>query len=138
MFSRLRQLWSRDLIRPLLHRAFTRFIWGLFLSLFFAFLISRAGGPDTRSSLLLLFALLGLLGAWLSHLQLDGVKMPRLDWLRTKIDRKRPARGRGDMIDFVDEEVQSYESLDPEERFLVLLLADLICAALFLLLSLLL
>ena len=64
--------------------------------------------------------------------------MPRLDWLRGRIDRKRPARGTGDMIDFVDEEVQSYESLSDGERYLVLLLADLIAAAVLAVLSLLL
>ena len=136
MLKRIRQIWNSDLVRPLIHRSFTRFIWGLFLSLFIAFLITRGGGRDLRGSLMLIFALICVIGAWLSHLQLDGAKIPRLDWLRSKIDRKRPARGAGDMIDFVDEEVQDYEELDPEERYLVLLLADLINAGLFLMLSL--
>jgi len=134
--KRFRRLWSAALVRPLIHRAFTRLIWGLFLTLFVAFLISRGGGRDWRSNLMLLYALLCLVGVWLCHLQMDGVRIPRLDWLRTKIDRKRPARGSGDLIDFVDEEIQSYEELEDEERYLVLLLADLINAVLFTLLSL--
>ena len=138
MFRRFRDTWSRSLIRPLIHRAFTRLIWGLFLALFASFLISRAGGRDLRSTLLAVFALILAVGAWLSHLQMDGMKMPRLDWLRGRIDRKRPARGTGDMIDFVDEEVQSYKSLSDGERYLVLLLADLIAAAVLAVLSLLL
>ena len=136
MLERFRKYWSRDLVRPLIHRAFTRLVWGLFLSLFAAFLVSRAGGRDLRSALTLLWALLCLVGAWLSHLQMDGLRLPRLDWLRSKLDRKRPARGRGDMIDFVDEEIQSYEELDDGERYLVLLLADLANALLFAVLSL--
>ena len=135
MFRRYREIWSADLVRPLVHRTFTRLVWGLFLSLMAAFLISRGGGRDFRSSLMGLNALLFLAGAWMSHLQLDGVRIPRLDWLRARIDRKRPARGRGDMIDFVDTEIQDYESLDAEERYLVLMLADLICAAVFLVLA---
>ena len=39
------------------------------------------------------------------------------------------------MIDFVDEEMQTYESLDDEERCLVLLLADLLNFLLFVLFS---
>ncbi|MBQ9211386.1 MAG: hypothetical protein IJ153_06765 [Clostridia bacterium] len=136
MFKKFRQTWSSDLIRPLIHRAFTRLVWGLFLTLFLAFLLARAGGRDLRSELMLLYGILCLLFAWLSRLQMDGLKLPRLDWLRTKIDRKRPARGAGDMIDFVDEEIQSYESLSDEERYLVLALADLLCALIFCIISL--
>lgn len=135
MFRRIRKIWSRELIRPLIHRAFTRLIWGLFFALFLAFLISRSGGRDLRGALMGLYALLCFIFAWLSHLQMDGMKLPRLDALRSKIDRKRPARGTGDMIDFVDEEIQSYESLSDEERYLVLMLADLANGVLFLLLS---
>lgn len=136
MLKRFRKIWSRELVRPLIHRAFTRLIWGLFLTLFIAFLVSRSGGRDLRAAFMAVYALICLTGAWLSHLQMDGLKLPRLDWLRSKIDRKRPARGRGDMIDFVDEEIRDYENLDGEERYLVLCLADLINAVLFLLLSL--
>ena len=50
MFRRFREIWSRDLIRPLIHRAFTRLIWGLFLALFLAFLVSRGGGRDLRGA----------------------------------------------------------------------------------------
>ena len=135
MFRRLRELWSPDLIRPLIHRTFTRLVWGLFLSLMLAFLVARAGGRDLRSAFFLLFALLCLLGAWMSYLQLDGARLPALDAFRARLDRKRPARQSGDIIDFVDEEMEDYESLDDSERYLVLLLADLICGLLFLLVS---
>ena len=135
MFRRFRKIWSGDLIRPLIHRAFTRLIWGLFFALFLAFLITRWGGRDLRGTLCLAWGIICLLGAWLSYLQLDGAKKPRLDQLRARLDRKRPKRQTGDMIDFVDEEMQTYEELDDEERYLVLLLADGIVAVIFLLIS---
>lgn len=138
MFKQFRQNWSRELVRPLIHRTFTRLVWGIFAALFLSFLISRAGGRDLRSPLCLAFALIFLVGAWLSRLQMDGLRLPRLDLFRKKLDRKRPARGRGDMIDFVDEEVQSYEELEDAERYLVLCLADLISAVILILASLLL
>ena len=132
MFRRFQQLWSRALIRPLIHRAFTRLVWGLFFAFFLAFMIARWGGRNLRAELLLAWGILCLLGAWLSYLQLDGAKLPRLDRFRTLLDRKRPARQTGDMIDFVDEEMKEYEELDDEERYFVLFLADLITALLFL------
>ena len=135
MFKRFRRIWSTDLIKPLIHRTFTRVIWGLFIALMLAFLITRAGGRDLRSELLLLWGLLCLIAAWLTHLQMDGAPIPQLQKLRGLIDRKRPARQKGDMIDFVDEEMQTYESLDDEERCLVLLLADLLNFLLFVLFS---
>ena len=132
MLKRIRSIWSQDLIRPLLHRAFTRLVWGLFFAFFLAFMIKRWGGGDLRGPLLLLWGILCLVGAWLSYLQLDGLRLPRLDQFRTLLDRKRPKRQSGDMIDFVDEEMQSYEALSDEERYLVLFLADLIIAIIFL------
>ena len=95
-------------------------------------MIKRWGGGDLRGPLLLLWGILCLVGAWLSYLQLDGLRLPRLDQFRTLLDRKRPKRQSGDMIDFVDEEMQSYEALSDEERYLVLFLADLIIAIIFL------
>ena len=137
MWNRFRNLWSRDLVRPLIHRTFTRLIWGLFFAFFLAFLISRWGGRDLRGTLLLLWGLICLAGAWISWLQLDGLRIPRLDHLRSLLlDRKRPERQTGDMIDFVDEEMQNYEELDDKERYLVLFLADLIVAAGFIIASL--
>ena len=138
MFRRFQKIWSRDLVRPLIHRAFTRIVWGLFLALFLAFMISRWGGRDLRSSLFLAWGLLCIAGAWLSYLQLDGARIPSLDRFRALFDRKRPSQGKGDMIDFVDEEMEKYEELDPKERYLVLLLADSIVALLSLFLSILL
>ncbi len=136
MLKRFQKIWSRDLIRPLIHRVFTRLIWGLFFAFFLAFLISRWGGRDLRGTLLLLWGIICLAGAWLSYLQMDGLRLPRLEKLRSLLDRKRPRRQIGDMIDFVDEEMQQYEELDEEERYLVLFLADLLVAAGFLIASL--
>ncbi len=136
MFKRLKAIWNSELIRPLIHRAFTRLIWGLFITLMLAFLVSRAGGRDLRQTFFILYGLICLLGAWLSYLQLDGVKIPQLDRIRARIDRKRPKRQTGDMIDFVDEEMQAYEELEDEERYLVLFLADLLIFLLFILASL--
>ncbi|GEM_PF-325140 len=136
MFKRLKAIWNRDLIRPLIHRSFTRLIWGLFFSLLLAFFVEQGSGRDLRGLFLLLYGLLCLLGAWLSYLQLDGASLPRLDRLRAKyIDRKRPKRQTGDMIDFVDEEMETYEELEDEERYLVLFLADLALFLLFLIFS---
>ena len=42
------------------------------------------------------------------------------------------------MIDFVDEEIQEYEELTPEERYLTLMLADLAAAVILVAVSLLL
>ena len=91
---------------------------------------------DVNSTLLLLWGVICLAGAWLSYLQMDGLRLPRLDKFRSKLDRKRPQRQTGDMIDFVDEEMQNYEELDDEERYLVLFLADGIIAVGFLIASL--
>ena len=131
MKKRWEKCYRKELLLPMLQRAFVRLVWGLFIAFGGSFLVERYGGRSVRSTLLALVGLCFLLGAWLCHLQLDGANLPRLQKLRARIDRK-PKRTYGDMIDYVDQEPESWWDFDDEERTFCLLLADLLCAVLLL------
>lgn len=132
MPARFRKYFNKDLLRPTIYKAFSRFIYGLLLSLLWEHFIS---GPYLDRMHAFLFMGVFFAGAaWLAYLRLDGVKMPKKpDWIDS-IARKA-ARGYGDMIDFVDEPVVTFEELEEDEKSFCLLAADLACCALFLILS---
>ena len=66
---------------------------------------------------------------------MDGARIPKLP---KKFTRRRhdPLRAYGDLSDHVDDEITAFDDLDDDEQNLCLLLADVITAALFFVISL--
>ena len=129
----LKKHFGRDMVRPLIYKVFTRGI----LALLAAQLMHRFA-PETWplkmfSNLSLALGILFLLGAALAWLRLDGIKIPQMKLLRVK--RKDPYPLNADMADFVDEEITRFDDLDEEAQNSCVLLADLILAAVCLILA---
>lgn len=79
------------------------------------------------------FMAVGLIYAalsWLNYLSLDGVNAPKI--FKKKLFKRPPKRKMGDMIDYVDEKVVSFEELDDDERTAASFVANLLAAVLFL------
>ncbi len=126
---------ERYMIRPVIYQVFTRFL----VSLCLALLWNRFIGPRVSAAnaswgcefFVVFFAAM----AWLAYLRLDGVKVPKFD--RKLFRRKKtPERAFGDMIDYVDEPIVTFEELSDEEKDLTLLISNLITMGLFILASL--
>lgn len=65
-----------------------------------------------------------LLMGWFSYLKLDGVRIHRLP---EESGRQKPKRQeRGDIVDFVDEHVVSFDELEPDEQTTCILAAALV------------
>ena len=134
MLSRMKKIWQRYMLRPMLYKAFTRFIIGLCACLLWHEFMNPTKSPVIKTSAFLFMAVLLGAAAWMSYLRLDGIKAPQFD--KTLFDWKRkPMRSYGDMIDYVDEEPVQYDDLEDDEQHLCLFLADLICAVVFLVIS---
>ena len=123
---------QRSMLRPFLYLTFTRLVLGLFLVLIMDFFLASSAGRDLRGTLFLLAGVLFALMGWIAYLRFDGIQLPKPMMLRLGI-RKKPARGWGDMIDFVDEEPEdSFDGLEEGEKDICLLGADMVCCAVFL------
>ena len=134
MLKRMRKLWQRYMLRPMLYKAFTRFIIGLCACLLWHEFVNVSKNPVMRSTAFLFMAALLAGAAWMSYLRLDGIRAWQFD--KTLFDWKRPpVRSYGDMIDFVDEQPVQYDDLEDDEQCLCLFLADVICAVIFLIIS---
>ena len=131
-----KKLYHKYMIRPIIHMAFTRVILGVTAALLWNAFVDIDSSLPMRTLAFLFLGVFLLAMGWMAYLRLDGVKMPVLD-RRLFEWKKSPKRIRGDMIDFVDEDVVSFDELEDKEKDLCRLAANLLCGVLFLLLSLL-
>ena len=125
---------TRDMIRPLIYKVFTRGVLALFAVQLFHF-FAPAHWPAARfSNLALIMIGLFLLGAVVAWLRLDGMSIPQFKLPRMK--RKDPAFLRGDIADHIDDDIVKFDDLDKEEQDVCVLLTDLILAVVCLVLAL--
>ena len=133
MIRRIRSSFSREMIRPLIYKFFTRGILALFAAQLVHFFAPADSGFASFSNLSLGLGFLFLLFSFLAWLRLDGLKIPMLKLPRIK--RKDPPFLAGNMADHMDDEIVSFDDLDPDEQNICVLLADILLAVLCLLLS---
>ena len=133
MLRRIKTVFSRELVRPLIYKVFTRGILALFAAQLAYFFAPAGSGFSSFSNLSLGLGFLFVLFAVLAWLRLDGVKIPQLKLPRMK--RKDPPFLAGSMADHIDDDIVSFDDLDPEEQNVCVLLTDILLAVLCLLLS---
>ena len=121
--------------RAVLYQVFTRYVSCLCFALLWDFLFNKDRLRPVSTAFLLFAAVFAVL-AWTAWLRLDGLSVPKLD-RRLFRRRKTPERAYGDLIDYVDEDIVTFDDLDDEEKDQCLVLSNLITAALFLITSLL-
>ena len=131
MIEKIRAIYNRALLRPMIYMATNGFFIALILVLLANTLIS---GENIKMYAALLLGVCFVLLAWIAWLRLDGVRLPKLMMKRVNI-RKKPVRSYGDMIDYIDEQPVTFDDLDDAEKDVCCLLSDLACAAVFLVLS---
>ena len=132
--QRLRKHFDREMIRPLIYKTFTRGILALFAAQLAHFFLPEGGILSTFSGLSLLLGFVFALCAFLAWLRLDGLRIPQLRLPR--IRRKDPPFPAGSMADHMDDDIVTFDELDPEEQNVCVLLADLILSAVCFLLAL--
>lgn len=133
MGKRKRRRFHREMVRPLIYKAFTRLILALTASLLWNEFVNK-GQEATRSWAFVFFGVFFVTAAWMSYLRLDGIKAPQFD--KALFDwKRRPKRMVGDMIDYVDEKVVAFEELEEDEKNLVLVAANLLCGVAFIIVS---
>lgn len=120
------------MIRPIIYQVFTRYITLLFFSLLWDFFLNKGSIHRPVSTAFVLCAIFLAVMAWLAYLRLDGIRAPRFD-RRLFRWKKKPARSYGDIIDYIDEDIPTFDDLDDEDKDRCLFLSNLITAVLFIL-----
>ena len=128
-----KKVYQRYMLRPMIYMTFFR----LMLSAIFIMIIARfVKNPLAASTAAAFLTLLFALGAFLVYLRCDGLRIPRMKYIRPK-KKSEPTRSYGDMQDHIDEEVVSFDELEDDEKDFVSLAACVINMAVFLAVSLL-
>ena len=128
--KKIREVWNKNIIRPMIYMTLTRFGIGVCSAYLLDFFF-----PNSERDLklwvftLLVFIFIAL--AWIAWLRLDGIHLPRVMNLRWS-PRKKPVRTFGDMIDHIDDDIVTFDELENDEKDVCCLIADLVCAFLFL------
>lgn len=78
-------------------------------------------------------ALVFFLAAWIHYLRLDGIRLKGL--FGAKENKKKQKSHTRDIVDFADEKIISFAELDDEERIVCRLLGNLLCAGIYLVIS---
>ena len=134
MIRWLKEHVTRDMIRPLIYKVFTRGVLALFAAELFHFFAPSHWPLARFSNLALILAGLFFLGTAVAWLRLDGLSIPQLKLPRIK--RTDPAFLTGDMADHIDDDIVKFDDLDAEEQDACVLLTDLILAVVCLALAL--
>ena len=123
-------IYKAYMVRPILYQCVTRCAVALAAVLVWDRLVP--------SSLLavrdgcLAAAVILLMMAWFVYLKLDGMMVHHLLEDRRKKKKKSKRRVGGDIADYVDEHIVSFDELEEGEQTACRLAADLLAAALFL------
>lgn len=126
--KKIRRLYKPYMIRPILYKSVAKCLTALAVILVWNRFVHSplSAARDGCAVAAVAFFLMG----WISYLRLDGVK---LGGLPKKEGERKPGRGsRGDIIDFADEHIVSFDELGEEEQRACILAADLLSGLLFL------
>lgn len=129
---KITKVYRNYMLRPLIYMTAYRTM----LALIFLLLLRRfvTNGPDA-AMIATFLAVLFALFAYLVYLRMDGLRVPRMKYIRPK-KKPDPIRSAGDMADHVDEELGvTFDELEEDERDFCSLAANVINMVIFLVAS---
>ena len=125
---KIRKIYQKYMLRPLIYLTAYRLMVGMILLLALVRLVKNGPAPSMVAGFLTVaFALL----AYLVYLRMDGLRIPRMKYIRPK-KKPDPLRGVGSMADHADDDPGvSFEELEEDERDFCSLIANLINLVIF-------
>ena len=131
MIKKIRTIFEKYMIRPMLYQCATKVSIALVLSLLWDRFINRAQYYSLVEFAFFVAGAFFLALAWFQYLRLDGARIHHL--MEEKQEKKKKKQHfTKDIVDFADEKVISFSELSDEERIVCRFLGDLLCAVLFL------
>lgn len=132
--KKLLAIYKPYMVRPILYQCVTRcavalaavLVWDRFVP---SVLLAVRDGCMAAGAVLLMMA-------WFLYLRLDGMTVHHMLEGRKKKRKKSRRIAGGDIADYMDEHIVSFDELGEEEQTACLLAADLLAALLFLIASL--
>ena len=129
---KIAKVYRKYMLRPLIYLTAFRTMLALIFLLIIVRFVPRGPAPAMVCGFLaVFFALL----AFLMYLRTDGLRIPRMKYIRPK-KKSYPIRSAGDMADHIDDELGvTFDELEEEEKDFCSLAANLINLVIFLVAS---
>lgn len=126
------KIYKKYMFRPVIYMTATRLMIALIFLLGVDRLVPNGPAPGMIAAFL---AVLFALFAFLIYLRMDGLRIPRVKYIRPK-KKKDPMRHFASMSDYTDEEPPvTFEDLEPEEKDFCSLASNAVNLIVFLALS---
>lgn len=132
----LQKHFQRYMIRPVIYQTFTRLVMGLTAALLWNYLSN--GISSIPLHIAWAFIAVGAfytVMCWMAYLRLDGINAPKFDRSLFQRKNKPVITSYGDLSDHIDDELISFEELEPEEKDTCLLISNGVCALVFMITS---
>ena len=131
MIKKIRTIFEKYMIRPMLYQCATKVSIALVLCLLWDRFINREQYYSLVEFAFFVAGAFFLALAWFQYLRLDGARIHHL--MEEKQEKKKKKQHfTKDIVDFADEKIISFSELSDEERIVCRFLGDLLCAVLFL------
>lgn len=136
--KKIKEIYKPYMIRPIIYSTFTKFMSSLCVVLLWdRFVNSRNVQPyGVVDFAFFITAVYFILWAWLQYLVLDGLNLEVFKSLAEMVKPKKKVHYTRDFVDFVDEKVVTFDSLDDDEQIVAKILSNLTTSACFLIPSL--
>lgn len=131
MIKKIRTIFEKYMIRPMLYQCATKVSIALVLCLLWDRFINREQYYSLVEFAFFIAGAFFLALAWFQYLRLDGARIHHL--MEEKQEKKKKKQHfTKDIVDFADEKIISFSELSDDERIVCRFLGDLLCAVLFL------
>ena len=120
------------MIRPLIYKVLTKSSIILVICLLWNKFVNTSNVRSLTEDAFFVIGLIWVLFAWFQYLKLDGYTF---QYIFREKQKKKKKHVQKDMVDFVDEEVVSFDELEDEEKVVVNMLSNLATGLIFVLIS---
>ena len=134
MIKKIKNIFRSYMVRPLIYKVVTKSAIVLVLSLLWNQFVNTSNMMSLRKDAFFVVGLIWVLFSWFQYLKLDGYTFQYM--FKDKQKKKEKKHVQKQMVDFVDEEVVSFDELEDEEKVVVNLLSNLATGLIFVVISL--
>ena len=132
MINKLKSIFKAYMIRPLIYKVVTKSSIILVICLLWNKFVNTSNVRSLTKDAFFVIGLIWVLFAWFQYLKLDGYTFQYVFRGKQKEKKKHIQK---DMVDFVDEEIVSFDELEDEEKVVVNMFSNLITGMIYVLIS---
>ena len=132
MINKIKNIFKEYMIRPLIYKVVTKSSIVFAICLIWDKFVNVSNFRSLTKDAFFVIGFIWMLFAWFQYLKLDGYTF---QYIFREKQKKKKKHVQKDMVDFVDEEVVSFDELEDEEKVVVNMLSNLATGLIFVLIS---